>query len=96
MKATVLAALLLAYCILAACTRSSPNAQLVQADSLMQKFPDSALHFLEKIRPEELNSLEDRAYYALLVTQVQDKNYIFQENDSLIRIAVQYYGLLSK
>ncbi|MBD8982759.1 MAG: hypothetical protein EGR83_12055 [Bacteroides cellulosilyticus] len=91
MKATVLAALLLAYCILAACTRSSPNAQLVQADSLMQKFPDSALYFLEKIRPEELNSLEDRAYYALLVTQVQDKNYIFQENDSLIRIAVQYY-----
>lgn len=91
MKATVLATLLLAYCILAACTRSSPNAQLVQADSLMQKFPDSALHFLEKIRPEELNSLEDRAYYALLVTQVQDKNYIFQENDSLIRIAVQYY-----
>lgn len=91
MKATVLATLLLAYCILAACTRSSPNAQLVQADSLMQKFPDSALYFLEKIRPEELNSLEDRAYYALLVTQVQDKNYIFQENDSLIRIAVQYY-----
>ena len=91
MKATVLATLLLAYCILAACTRSRPNAQLVQADSLMQKFPDSALHFLEKIRPEELNSLEDRAYYALLVTQVQDKNYIFQENDSLIRIAVQYY-----
>ena len=91
MKVTTLAALLLAYCILVACTRTSPNAQLVQADSLMQKSPDSALHFLEKIYPEKLKSLEDQAYYALLVTQAQDKNYIFQENDSLIRVAVQYY-----
>ncbi len=48
MKVTTLAALLLAYCILVACTRTSPNAQLVQADSLMQKSPDSALHFFDK------------------------------------------------
>ena len=71
MKVTTLAALLLAYCILVACTRTSPNAQLVQADSLMQKSPDSALHFLEKIYPEKLKSLEDQAYYALLVTQAR-------------------------
>lgn len=58
MKVTTLAALLLAYCILVACTRTSPNAQLVQADSLMQKSPDSALHFLEKIYPEKLKSLD--------------------------------------
>ena len=74
-----------------ACTRTSPNAQLVQADSLMQKFPDSALRFLQKIRPEELNSLEDRAYHALLLTEVKDKNFIQQTEDSQIRIAVQYY-----
>ena len=55
MKYNTLAILILAYCILVACTRTSPNAQLVQADSLMQKFPDSALRFLQKIRPEELN-----------------------------------------
>lgn len=91
MKVTTLAALLLAYCILVACTRTSPNAQLVQADSLMQKFPDSALRFLQKIRPEELNSLEDRAYHALLLTEVKDKNFIQQTEDSQIRIAVQYY-----
>ena len=70
MKSNTLAILILAYCILVACTRTSPNAQLVQADSLMQKFPDSALRFLQKIRPEELNSLEDRAYHALLLTEV--------------------------
>lgn len=91
MKSNTLAILILAYCILVACTRTSPNAQLVQADSLMQKFPDSALRFLQKIRPEELNSLEDRAYHALLLTEVKDKNFIQQTEDSQIRITVQYY-----
>jgi len=57
----------------------------------MQKFPDSALHLLQEIRPEELNSLEDQAYHALLLTEVKDKNFIQQTEDSLIRIAVQYY-----
>lgn len=93
MKSNTLAILILAYCILVACTRTSPNAQLVQADSLMQKFPDSALRFLQKIRPEELNSLEDRAYHALLLTEVKDKNFIQQTEDSQIRIAVQYYEI---
>ena len=83
--------LLLASCILAACTRSSPNIQLVQADSLIQKFPDSALHFLQGIQPKGLHLAADRAYYALLLTQVKDKNFIHQTEDSLIRIAVQYY-----
>lgn len=91
MKATVLAMLLLASCILAACTRSSPNAQLVQADSLIQKLPDSALRFLQSIQSKEFHSAADRAYYALLLTQVKDKNFILQTEDSLIRIAVQYY-----
>lgn len=57
----------------------------------MQNSPDSALRFLQQINPAELESLRDRAYYALLMTQAQDKNYIFQTNDSLICIAVQYY-----
>ena len=91
MKTTILAMLLLASCILAACTRSSPNIQLVQADSLIQKFPDSALHFLQGIQPKGLHLAADRAYYALLLTQVKDKNFIQQTEDSQIRIAVQYY-----
>lgn len=91
MKTTVLAMLLLASCILATCTHSSPNAQLVQADSLIQKLPDSALRFLQSIQSKEFHSAADRAYYALLLTQVKDKNFILQTEDSLIRIAVQYY-----
>lgn len=91
MRVNPLATLLITSCLLMACTRSGPNYKLVQADSLMQQSPDSALRFLQKIEPEELKSLGDRAYYALLVTQAQDKNFILHTNDSLIRIAIQYY-----
>lgn len=91
MKFTTLAKLPPVYFIVVACTCSSPNPQLVQADSLIQKHPDSALHFLQGIQSEELHSAADRAYYALLLTQAKDKNFIQQTEDSLIRIAVQYY-----
>lgn len=69
MKSNTLAILILAYCILVACTRTSPNAQLVQADSLMQKFPDSALRFLQKIRPEEILMSNSTAKMAELVAK---------------------------
>lgn len=91
MRTTALATILFTFCLLVACTRSEPSYKLVQADSLMQKSPDSALRFLREIYPEELRTAEDKAYYALLVTQAEDKNYIFQTDDSLICIAVQHY-----
>lgn len=91
MKITTLSILFLAYYFLISCTCHKSSDKLVQADSLMQNSPDSALRFLQQINPAELESLRDRAYYALLMTQAQDKNYIFQTNDSLICIAVQYY-----
>ena len=91
MRVNSLATLLFTSCLLMACTRPGPNYKLVQADSLMQQSPDSALRLLQGIYQEELKSLEDRAYYALLVTQVQEKNFIQQTNDSLIHLAVQYY-----
>lgn len=91
MKYNILATLLFAIYLLIACTHSGRDSKLVQAETLMQKFPDSTLHLLQEIRPEELNSLEDQAYHALLLTEVKDKNFIQQTEDSLIRIAVQYY-----
>lgn len=91
MRTIVLTALISSLFLFNACTRPGASNILVQADSLMQKHPDSALHFLQNIQPEELISQEDRAYYALLMTQARDKNFIFQTNDSLINIAVQYY-----
>ena len=91
MKPNILVVTLSINFLLVACTGPAPSNKLVHADSLMQKSPDSALRFLQKIYPEELKSSEDRAYYALLMTQVRDKNYITQTDDSLICIAIQYY-----
>ena len=76
----------------ASCTQPhSSGTLLVQADSLMETYPDSALRILENVKPQQLKTTADEAYYALLLTQAKDKNYIVQADDSLIRIAVQYY-----
>lgn len=76
----------------ASCTpQHNPNALLTQADSLMDEHPDSALRILESINSELLNKRSNRAFYALLLTQARDKNYIMQTDDSLIQTAVQYY-----
>lgn len=78
--------------LLVACDgRQNHNRQLVLADSLMQSRPDSALNILRGISMGKLATQVDSAYYALLLTQARDKNYIVQTDDSLIRIAVCYY-----
>lgn len=64
---------------------------LLTVDSLMQSHPDSALSILERIGHPQKMSSADRAYYALLLTQAYDKNYIDQESDSLILTAVGFY-----
>lgn len=75
-----------------ACTQQRNfNALLAQVDSLMEDYPDSALHILEDINPQRLRTQTEHAYYSLLMTQARDKMYIVQTDDSLIRIAVQYY-----
>ncbi len=64
---------------------------LSTVDSLMSTRPDSALHLLENICVSEMKTPAQRAKYALLLTQAQDKNYIIPTTDSLIRIATEYY-----
>lgn len=64
---------------------------LLTVDSLMQSHPDSALSILERIGHPQKMSSADRAYYALLLTQAYDKNYVDQESDSLIQTAVAFY-----
>lgn len=72
------------------CTHNNVN-PLSQADSLMQSRPDSALNILRSVmQPESMNE-ENRAMYALLLTQAMDKNHLPHTNDSLIRIAVKFY-----
>ncbi len=64
---------------------------LLTADSIMWTNPDSALLLLEQIpSPQDLRGA-DRALYALLLTQARYKSCVLLKNDSLIRIAVDYY-----
>lgn len=79
--------------ILFSCSPPSvKNPLLLRADSLMETRPDSALTILEFISSPEKLSGAERAFYALLITQAKHKNAIPLENDSLIKIAVDYYG----
>ena len=77
---------------LSSCTSRKENQLLLHADSLMTEFPDSALIFLESIPFPQKLSRGDRALYALLLTQARHKNYVTLSDDSLIKVAVNYYG----
>lgn len=77
---------------LSSCSSSVKNPLLLCADSLMEEHPDSALLILESISSPQKLPRADRALYALLLTQARHKNCIVLEDDSLIKIAVEYYG----
>ena len=64
---------------------------LHRAEALMNEYPDSAWTLLNTISPDEMEQNRNRALYALLYTQAQDKTYRDETNDSLISIAVDYY-----
>lgn len=82
--------------LLAACSsRINYDKELVRADSLMGSQPDSVLRILQEIQLQQLATQADRAYYALLLTQARDKNYIVQTDDSLILTAVHYYDSIN-
>ena len=84
--------ILMLVTLFVACTPHTRYAQqLVEADSLMDAHPDSALQLLQSVSLHGLATEADKAYYALLLTQARDKNYIVQTDDSLIQMAVQYY-----
>ena len=71
-------------------TKEEKNTFLVKVDSLMVNNPDSALLLLKGQNMDNAEVAE-KAKYALLLTQAEDKNYILHTSDSLINIAVCYY-----
>ncbi|MCM1150539.1 MAG: hypothetical protein NC209_08285 [Alistipes sp.] len=83
---------LLLCLLLAACAGNARVEQaLLQAESCLQTAPDSALGILQRIDPDDISRRRTRAEYALLYAMTQDKNYILSEDDSLVRIARNYY-----
>ncbi len=77
---------------LSACNDSSKLATIRQAEMLMQEQPDSALRMLQTINRHSLRG-KTLARYALIYSIAQDKSGLDVTNDSLLRIAYEYYSL---
>ena len=65
--------------------------EIVLAEKVMNDHPDSALHILEKMESGALIG-ENRALFALLMTQAQFKNRQPPVSDSLLSVAYDYYA----
>ena len=84
--------LLLILGALLACNDPKPVTDaLHRAEALMNEYPDSAWTLLNTISSDDMEQKRNRALYALLYTQAQDKTYRDETNDSLISVAVDYY-----
>lgn len=77
-------------CLLFGCNYDA-HPTLIAVDNLMTDNKDSAYLLIKNIDPQQLRGGNNRAYYALLYTQAQYKNYETIQSDSLIDIAVEYY-----
>ena len=76
--------------VLVSCYQSYKR-ELGLAYMLAESKPDSALAFLNRINQGKLSD-EDMAKYALTYYMAQDKSGLGVDNDSLIRIAYDWYG----
>lgn len=83
----------LIVCILLySCSRKGASDIFDRAEKYMEIYPDSALYLLNQLSHPETLSGQQRADYALLLTQARDKNYLDSlQSDSLIGFAVNYY-----
>ena len=68
------------------------ESELDNMELLLQNSPDSALGQLQRMDPESLSCKKLQARFALLYSMALDKNYIDINNDSLARVAVDYYS----
>ena len=66
--------------------------RLKDVESYIQERPDSALSELSKMTGTALKGRRSAALHALLLSQALDKNYVDVADDSIIQIAVDYYG----
>lgn len=90
MKTLLILVSCLLICSLASCEYDTDRRQLAYIDTIMETNPDSALSLISNISPGELSS-DNLAYYSLLFTQAQFKNYIQVSSDSLIQFAYGKY-----
>ena len=90
MQKTIYILLLSVLTAMASCERNSTEKMLSSVDSLCMTNPDSALKILDGIDRNGLSS-QGLAHYCFVYTKSQDKADIIVKDDSLIRIAYDYY-----
>lgn len=73
------------------CTITNINRTLDGIESYIMERPDSALAVLESIDRSDLRTARTKAHHALLHAMALDKNYIDVTEDSLAKVATEYY-----
>lgn len=92
MKTSSLVHLMITVCIIYGCSDNSPKSILTDIDSFIQERPDSALAILDTMDRASLKTERLKAHHALLHAMALDKNFIDVSNDSIARVAVDYYA----
>lgn len=73
------------------CTAIESNKTLTAVESYIMERPDSALSVLESMNREDLVTHRNKAHHALLHAMALDKNFIDVTDDSIAKVAVEYY-----
>ena len=76
---------------IASCTFINVSRTLNDVESYIMERPDSALAVLESIDRVDLNTARTEAHHALLHAMALDKNYIDVTEDSIAKVATEYY-----
>ena len=76
---------------IASCTFINVSRTLNDVESYIMECPDSALAVLESIDRVDLNTARTKAHHALLHAMALDKNYIDVTEDSIAKVATEYY-----
>lgn len=70
--------------------QDKPKKELQEIQTIIEVYPDSALRVLESFDVQN-GTAETKALYKLLITQARYKNFINEDNDSLIREAADFF-----
>lgn len=76
---------------IASCTFINVSRTLNDVETYIMERPDSALAVLESIDRVDLNTARSKAHHALLHAMALDKNYIDVTEDSIAKVATEYY-----
>lgn len=86
------ASLSLCVFLLLSCTSSHVRNTLSNVETFIMERPDSALSVLDSIDRSLLTTKRLKAHHALLHAMALDKNYIDVSDDSISRVAVDYFS----